>query len=700
MECRVEFDYVAQEPDELTIKKGEIIKNVVSKMDGWFEGTLRGKTGVFPDNFVKLVEKPIPEPLEKSGKPSEVVVLRNNPNSARRVRVLFSYSPEQEDELALDVGDVLEFIEEVEEGWWRGRLKGKEGIFPSNFVSEVEAPKTNGSIDVKKPDDTKQKDVSRASHPKGIPDVVPSSPNQSIDDEPAPELPPKPVRELARCFYPYKALNEDELSLAEGDIVTIISKQCEDEGWWRGELRGKIGMFPDNFVRIITPGEVHPAVGSGGPQPKILAQERNVPHLSAELLPAKAKKDSIAGISGGTVVDGVGLSKSVEKDKSGESKVEQVKAKLNKTNSKEPQQVPKVGHVATSPISPGIAAFHTNLFSNQKPEPLAKRDSSSASRDDRGSDDAEEFNSVERTETLNHLTATRAKAPKRRPPSTIITRENDVSMMNGSSHSFDNSVADSPPPHHSTPMNISVTSNGGTPSVSYTEQSSLNHSGSFHSHSRDKEGSPTPSSANSSIGAAKPKKQALPWMAELKQTQDRKKNLVSPIAPSAATTTPGSTSLSTTPPVTTSPALQQQQPAPVHPVTPKEPAAKAPPLPAKPSSLAPSTGQEKVVNNVNHTTTAPVNNTSFGGSNKPYPKKSHSPAPPAPIVTSNHTSNSVSNSSDSHRGDGDSNSNKGYVTYEEYSALKTRVTSLENEVETLKRQIKLLLDRDLRGHIV
>lgn len=44
-ECRVEFDYVAQEQDELSIKKGDIIKNVVTKMDGWYEGTLNGKTG-------------------------------------------------------------------------------------------------------------------------------------------------------------------------------------------------------------------------------------------------------------------------------------------------------------------------------------------------------------------------------------------------------------------------------------------------------------------------------------------------------------------------------------------------------------------------------------------------------------------------------------------------------------------------------
>jgi hypothetical protein len=63
----------------------------------------------------------------------------------RRLKALFSYSPEQDDELSLAVGDVIDFISEVEEGWWKGQLKGRTGIFPSNFVSdlEVEAVRQN-----------------------------------------------------------------------------------------------------------------------------------------------------------------------------------------------------------------------------------------------------------------------------------------------------------------------------------------------------------------------------------------------------------------------------------------------------------------------------------------------------------------------------------------------------------------------------
>ncbi|GAA55507.1 CD2-associated protein, partial [Clonorchis sinensis] len=53
MDVVVEFDYVAEETDELTIRKGNIIRDVSQFEDGWYIGNLNGKIGVFPDNFVK-----------------------------------------------------------------------------------------------------------------------------------------------------------------------------------------------------------------------------------------------------------------------------------------------------------------------------------------------------------------------------------------------------------------------------------------------------------------------------------------------------------------------------------------------------------------------------------------------------------------------------------------------------------------------
>jgi hypothetical protein len=54
VEAVVEFDYVAQEPDELNLRKGDVITNIKMQPGGWWEGTLSGKRGMFPDNFVKV----------------------------------------------------------------------------------------------------------------------------------------------------------------------------------------------------------------------------------------------------------------------------------------------------------------------------------------------------------------------------------------------------------------------------------------------------------------------------------------------------------------------------------------------------------------------------------------------------------------------------------------------------------------------
>lgn len=64
------------------------------------------------------------------------------------------------------------------------------------------------------------------------------------------------VKECCRVLFPYTAVNDDELTLAEGDVVTIISKDAPDRGWWRGELQGRVGLFPDNFVQLLPAGKL------------------------------------------------------------------------------------------------------------------------------------------------------------------------------------------------------------------------------------------------------------------------------------------------------------------------------------------------------------------------------------------------------------------------------------------------------------
>jgi len=56
--------------------------------------------------------------------------------------------------------------------------------------------------------------------------------------------------------FPYTAANEDELTFAEGDIITVLEQNIVDAGWWKGELKGRVGVFPDNFVELLPADDV------------------------------------------------------------------------------------------------------------------------------------------------------------------------------------------------------------------------------------------------------------------------------------------------------------------------------------------------------------------------------------------------------------------------------------------------------------
>ena len=50
---------------------------------------------------------------------------------------MYSYAGQHEDELAFNVGDIITLISKEEEAWWKGELDGNQGVFPSNYVEEL-----------------------------------------------------------------------------------------------------------------------------------------------------------------------------------------------------------------------------------------------------------------------------------------------------------------------------------------------------------------------------------------------------------------------------------------------------------------------------------------------------------------------------------------------------------------------------------
>ncbi|XP_017877244.1 unconventional myosin-Ie-like isoform X2 [Ceratina calcarata] len=71
--------------------------------------------------------------------PRAPVNIRQKPAlpSLPKAKSLYDYSPQDVDELQLKEGDIIEILKEDKDGWWHGRLNGRTGLFPSNYIVKI-----------------------------------------------------------------------------------------------------------------------------------------------------------------------------------------------------------------------------------------------------------------------------------------------------------------------------------------------------------------------------------------------------------------------------------------------------------------------------------------------------------------------------------------------------------------------------------
>ncbi|KAG7694531.1 hypothetical protein KL930_003849 [Ogataea haglerorum] len=86
------------------------------------------------------------------------------------------------------------------------------------------------------------KDVGAAD--KAEPVAPPAAPPTYTQSSPSPS-----PAEYAEALYDYKPQQPEDVELKAGDKITVIDKLSTS--WWKGTVRGKTGMFPANYVRLV-----------------------------------------------------------------------------------------------------------------------------------------------------------------------------------------------------------------------------------------------------------------------------------------------------------------------------------------------------------------------------------------------------------------------------------------------------------------
>ncbi|XP_073934781.1 sorbin and SH3 domain-containing protein 1 isoform X38 [Castor canadensis] len=162
-EAIAKFNFNGDTQVEMSFRKGERITLLRQVDENWYEGRIPGtsRQGIFPITYVDVLKRPLVKnpvdyiDLPYSSSPSRSATASPQQPQAQQRRVapdrsqtsqdlfsyqaLYSYIPQNDDELELRDGDIVDVMEKCDDGWFVGtsRRTRQFGTFPGNYVKPL-----------------------------------------------------------------------------------------------------------------------------------------------------------------------------------------------------------------------------------------------------------------------------------------------------------------------------------------------------------------------------------------------------------------------------------------------------------------------------------------------------------------------------------------------------------------------------------
>lgn len=284
MEARGKYDFNATADDELSFRKGDILK-ILSRQEDWYKAEMNGQEGFIPQNYIDLqTPRWFQEDTSRSSaeeqlrykelgdflirgcqtSPGDFSISVKHERDVQHFKVMrdnksqyFLWS-----EKFTSLNKLVEFykttsISKTKEIFLNDGTSTvvKRGSLPEQRTAAAAmVPTPRRASDQPHNQLAKRPGLEERAHTIGHTALTGRSSPISSAQPPrrTSETMPHPQRASSvqvRALYNFTAEEDDELGFNAGDIIDVLDRS--DPSWWRGRLRGKSGLFPANYTKLL-----------------------------------------------------------------------------------------------------------------------------------------------------------------------------------------------------------------------------------------------------------------------------------------------------------------------------------------------------------------------------------------------------------------------------------------------------------------
>uniref|UniRef100_L7M546 Putative downstream of receptor kinase n=1 Tax=Rhipicephalus pulchellus TaxID=72859 RepID=L7M546_RHIPC len=206
MEAIAKHDFTATADDELSFRKGQVLKVLNMEDDmNWYRAELDSKEGLIPSNYIEM--KKHDWYYGRITRADAEKLLSNKHEGAFLIRV--SESSPGDFSLSVRCGDGVQHFKVLRD------TLGKFFLWVVKFASLNELVEYHRSASVSRSQDIKLRDM----HPEEC---------------------------LVQAMYDFQPQENGELEFRRGDIINVHDRS--DANWWEGEIGSRRGYFPATYV--------------------------------------------------------------------------------------------------------------------------------------------------------------------------------------------------------------------------------------------------------------------------------------------------------------------------------------------------------------------------------------------------------------------------------------------------------------------